>query len=102
MQQERLIHFSSSYVETLSLQHRSVLKSNTFHDFNEGNLTDSKCSLIKVVKKTRFPRWNEKFTFEFRKPLDPLMKILFVCTDWDRISHNDFMGQVGDVYIEVS
>ena len=51
------------------------------------------------MKKTRFPHWNEGFTFELTKPLNPSASVQFICNDWDRMSHNDFLGQVNDVCI---
>ncbi|XP_049643855.1 ras GTPase-activating protein 4B [Suncus etruscus] len=44
-----------------------------------------------IVKKSRYPRWNETFEFELEEGADELCVEAW---DWDLVSRNDFLGKV--------
>ncbi|XP_053558145.1 rasGAP-activating-like protein 1 isoform X2 [Bombina bombina] len=50
-----------------------------------------------VIKRTRFPRWNEVLEFDLRgiEELDPVDQIISIeVWDWDMVGKNDFLGRV--------
>ena len=58
-------------------------------------------SLYQTIKKTRFPTWKESFDIPLIRAVNKENKMTIregleiTIWDWDRLSHNDFMGQVG-------
>ena len=55
---------------------------------------------MKTIKKTRFPTWKESFDIPLIQAVNADKKMAvregleITIWDWDRLSHNDFMGQV--------
>lgn len=50
-----------------------------------------------VIKRTRFPRWNEVLEFDLRgiEELDPADQVISIeVWDWDMVGKNDFLGRV--------
>ena len=53
-----------------------------------------------TIKKTRFPTWKESFEIPLIQAVNSEQKMAvregleITIWDWDRLSHNDFMGQV--------
>ncbi|XP_065191832.1 rasGAP-activating-like protein 1 [Sycon ciliatum] len=46
-----------------------------------------------VMKKTLYPKWYQRFSIPLATPLQEDEMINLVLWDWDRMSHNDFLGQ---------
>uniref|UniRef100_A0A8C5WZ48 RAS protein activator like 1 n=1 Tax=Laticauda laticaudata TaxID=8630 RepID=A0A8C5WZ48_LATLA len=47
-----------------------------------------------IIKKTRFPRWEEMLEFVLEDGADSEMPLVVEVWDWDMVGKNDFLGQV--------
>lgn len=49
---------------------------------------------LQIIKKTRFPRWEEMLEFVLEEGADSEAPLVVEVWDWDMVGKNDFLGQV--------
>lgn len=49
---------------------------------------------VQIIKKTRFPRWEEMLEFVLEEGADSETPLVVEVWDWDMVGKNDFLGQV--------
>ena len=56
------------------------------------------CILLQVIAKTRFPRWKKSFDIIVPRPMTTTQHRTLKVTiyNWDKFTHNHFMGQVSE------